>query len=159
MGTDDFDAVFGSEPSTSLLLRLTPALSPNWDTVGHDFLTNPGGSLEAIVNNLPLAGSDITSPIELAITQTVLDVLDPQQLGSTLNDALFDPNTSITAGLLNAADDLATAVLTANNDFPSQLGELATLEWQNMPELVSATPSTALADLSTLINPADFFGG
>ena len=57
-----------------------------------------------------------------------------------------------------SADDLATAVLTANNDFPSQLRELATLEWQNMSELVSATPSTALADLITLINPADFFG-
>jgi len=158
MGTDNFDAVFGSDPSTPLWLRLTPALSPNWDTVGHDFLTNPVGSLEALINNLPLAASDITSPIELAITQTVLDVLDPQQLGTTLSNALFDPNTSITAGLLNAADDLATAVLTANDDFPSQLSQLATVEWENMSELVSATPSTGLADLITLLNPADFFG-
>jgi hypothetical protein len=157
MGTDNFDAVFGSEPSTPLWLRLTPALSPNWDTVGHDFLTNPVGSLEAVINNLSLAASDITSPIELAVAQTVLDVLDPQQLGSTLEDALFDPNTSITAGLLNAADDLATAVLTANNDFPSQLSQLATVEWENMSELVSATPSTALADFIALLNPADFF--
>jgi hypothetical protein len=158
MGTDNFDAVFGSDPVTPLDLRLTPALAPDWATVDHDILTNPVGSLEAIFNNLPLAASDIGLPTELALGQTVLSLLLPQQLGSLLNDALFDPNTSITAGLLNAADDLATAVLTANDDFPSQLGELATLEWQNMSELVSATPSTALADLITLINPADFFG-
>jgi hypothetical protein len=157
MGTDNFDAVFGSEPSTPLWLRLSPALSPDWHTVAHDFLTNPVGSLEALINNLPLAASDVDSPIELAVAQTVLDVLNPQQLGSTLDDALVDPNTSITAGLLNAADDLATAVLTANDDFPSQLSQLATLEWANMSELVSATPSTALADLSTLLNPADLF--
>lgn len=50
-----------------------------------------------------------------------------------------------------SADDLATAVLTANNDFPSQLRELATLEWQNMSELVSATPSTGLADFIALL--------
>jgi hypothetical protein len=157
MGTDNFDAVFGSEPSTPLWLRLSPALSPDWHTVAHDFLANPVGSLEALINNLPLAASDVDSPIELAVAQTVLDVLNPQQLGSTLDDALVDPNTSITAGLLNAADDLATAVLTANDDFPSQLSQLATLEWANMSELVSATPSTALADLSTLLNPADLF--
>jgi hypothetical protein len=150
MGSGNFDAVFGSEPSTPLWLRLTPALSPNWDTVGHDFLTNPVGSIEALINNLPLAASDITSPIEFAVAQTVLDVLDPQQLGSTLEDALIDPNTSITAGILNAADDLATAVLNANNDFPSQLSQLATVEWENMSELVSATPSAGLADLITL---------
>jgi hypothetical protein len=157
MGTDNFDAVFGSEPSTPLWLRLTPALSPDWHTVAHDFLTNPVGSLEALINNLPLAASDVDSPIELAVGQTVLDVLDPQQLGSTLDDALVDPNTSITAGLLNAVDDLATAVLNANDDFPSQLSQLATLEWENMSELVSTTPSTALTDLSALLNPADFF--
>jgi hypothetical protein len=159
MGSDNFAAVFGSDPSTPLWLRLTPALSPNWDTVGHDFLTNPVGSFEALINNLPLAASDIDSPIELAVVQTVLDVLDPLQLGSTLDEALVDPNTSITAGLLNAADDLATAVLTANDNFPTQLSDLAALEWQNMSELVSATPSTGLADFIALLNPADFLAG
>jgi hypothetical protein len=159
MGSDNFAAVFGSDPSTPLWLRLTPALSPNWDTVGHDLLTNPVGSFEALINNLPLAASDIDSPIELAVVQTVLDVLDPLQLGSTLDEALVDPNTSITAGLLNAADDLATAVLTANDNFPTQLSDLAALEWQNMSELVSATPSAGLADFIALLNPADFFAG
>lgn len=157
MGTDNFDAVFGSDPATPLELRLTPALSPDWATVDHDILTNPVGSLEAIFNNLPLAAGDISLPTELALGETVLSLLLPQQLGSLLDDTVFDPNTGIIAGFLNARDDLATAVLTANNDFPSQLGSLATLEWENMPELVQATGSTLLADLSTLLNPADFF--
>jgi hypothetical protein len=159
MGTDNFDAVFGSDPTTPLELRLTPALAPDWATVDHDIVTNPVGSLEAIFNNLPLAASDITLPTELAVGDTVLSLLLPQQLGSLLDDTVFDPNTGIIAGFLNARDDLATAVLTANDDFPSQLGSLATAEWANMPELVQATGTTLLADLSTLINPADFFAG
>jgi hypothetical protein len=157
MGADNFDAVFGSEPVTPLALRFTPALSPDWATVDHDIVTNPVASLEAIFNNLPLAASDITLPMELGVGDTVLSLLLPQQLGSLFDETVFDPNTGIIAGLLNARDDLATAVLTANNDFPSQLGSLATAEWANMPELVQATGTTLLTDLSTLINPADFF--
>jgi hypothetical protein len=157
MGTDNFAAVFGSDPSTPLELRLTPALSPDWTTVDHDLLTNPVGSLEAIFNNLPLAASDINLPTELALGQTVLSLLLPQQLGSLFNDTVLDPNTGIIAGLLNARDDLATAVLTANNDFPTELGSVATAEWANMSELVQSTGSTLLAELGTLLNPADLF--
>jgi hypothetical protein len=157
MGTDNFDAVFGSEPVTPLALRFTPALSPDWTAVDHDIVTNPVASLEAIFNNLPLAASDITLPMELGVGDTVLSLLLPQQLGSLFDETVLDPNTGIIAGLLNARDDLATAVLTANNDFPSQLGSLATAEWANMPELVQATGTTLLTDLSTLINPADYF--
>ncbi|MGA8330583.1 MAG: hypothetical protein WB777_14955 [Mycobacterium sp.] len=159
MGSDDFDAVFGSDPATPLELRFTPALTPDWATIDHDIVTNPVASLEAIFNNLPLAASDISLPTELAIGDTVLSLLLPQQLGSLLNDTVFDPNTGIIAGFLNARDDLAAAVLTANDDFPSQLGNLATLEWADMPELVQATGSTLLADLGTLFNPAAIFAG
>ncbi|MGB8209506.1 MAG: hypothetical protein WCF69_18255 [Mycobacterium sp.] len=157
MGSDNFDAVFGSDPVTPLALRFTPALVPDWATVDHDIVTNPVASLEAIFNTLPLAGSDITLPMELGVGDTVLSLLLPQQLGSLLDETVFDPNTGIIAGLLNARDDLATAVLTANNDFPSALGSLATAEWANMPELIQATGSTLLTDLATLFNPADFF--
>jgi hypothetical protein len=152
MGTDNFDAVFGSEPVTPLALRFTPALSPDWATVDHDIVTNPVASLEAIFNNLPLAASDITLPMELGVGDTVLSLLLPQQLGSLFDETVLDPNTGIIAGLLNARDDLATAVLTANNDFPTQLGSLATAEWTNMPELIQATGSTLLTDLATLFN-------
>jgi hypothetical protein len=104
-----------------------------------------------------LASSDISLPTELALGQTVLSLLLPQQLGSLLNETVLDPNTGIIAGFLNARDDLATAVLTANNDFPSALDSLATLEWANMPELVQANAGTLIADLSTLLSPADLF--
>jgi hypothetical protein len=157
MGSDNFDAVFGSDPVTPLALRFTPALAPDWATVDHDIVTNPVASLEAIFNTLPLAGSDIALPMELGVGDTVLSLLLPQQLGSLLDETVFDPNTGIIAGLLNARDDLATAVLTANNDFPSALGSLATAEWANMPELIQATGSTLMTDLATLFNPADFF--
>jgi hypothetical protein len=159
MGSDNFDAVFGSDPVTPLALRLTPALTPEWGTVDHDIMTNPVGSLEAIFNNLPLAASDINLPMELAVGQTVLSLLLPQQLGSLLNDTVFDPNTGIIAGFLNARDDLATAVLTANNDFPSALGSLATAEWENISELVQSTPAIDLADLGLLLNPDALVSG
>jgi hypothetical protein len=154
MGPDDFAAVFGSDPSIPLDLRFTPALAPDWATVDHDLLTNPVGSLEAIFNTLPLAASDVTLPAELAVGQTALSLLLPQQLGSLFNDTVLDPNTGIIAGLLNARDDLATAVLTANNDFPTELGSLATAEWANMPELVQSTASTLLTELGSLLNGA-----
>jgi hypothetical protein len=150
MGTDNFAAVFGSDPVTPLALRFTPALAPDWTTVDHDIVTNPVTSLEAIFNTLPLATSDITLPMELGVGDAVLSLLLPQQLESLLDETVFDPNTGIIAGLLNARDDLATAILTANNDFPSELGSLATAEWANMPELIQATGSTLLADLAAL---------
>lgn len=151
MGKDNFDAVFGSDPVAPLALRFTDALSPDWDTVTHDFMTNPVGSLEAIFTNLPLLTSDINLPIDLAVGQTVLSLLLPGQLGSLFNNALFDPNSGIVAGLLNARDDLATAVLTANGDFPTQLGSEATQEWANMSELIQSTPAIDLTDLSALL--------
>jgi hypothetical protein len=153
VGSDNFAAVFGSDPTVPLELRLTPAFAPDWATVDHDLMTNPIVSLEAIVNNLPLAASDIRLPAELGVGQTVLSVLFPHQLGSLFNDTVLDPNTGIIAGLLNARDDLATAVLTANNDFPTELGSLATAEWANMSELVQSTSSTLLAELGSLLNP------
>ena len=159
MGSDNFDAVFGSDPVTPLALRFTPALAPDWSSVTHDLVSHPVTSLEAILNNLPLAASDVKLPVDLAIGQTALSLLLPQQLGSLVNDTLLDPNTGIIAGLLNARDDLATAVLTANDDFPTQLGTLATTEWANMPELVQTAASSLLADLGALFNPADIFTG
>jgi hypothetical protein len=157
MGADNFAAVFGSDPTIPLELRLTPAFAPDWSAVDHDLLTNPIGSLEAIFNNLPLVASDINLPTELALGQTVLSLLLPQQIGSLLNDTVFDPNTGIVAGFLNARDDLATAVLTANNDFPTELGGLATTEWANMTELVQSTSSNLLTELAALPSPADLF--
>ncbi|MDT5166515.1 MAG: hypothetical protein QOC88_3409, partial [Mycobacterium sp.] len=72
-------------------------------------------------------------------------------------DSVLDPNTGIIAGLLNARDDLATAVLSANNDFPTELGSMATEEWAHMTELAQSTSSTLLSELSALLNPTALF--
>ncbi len=157
LGASNFDAVFGSEPATPLELRFTPALTPDWATVDHDLVSNPVVSLEAIGNALPVAASDVSLPAELAVGDSVLSLLLPQQFESLLDETVLDPNTGIVGGILNARDDLATAVLTANNDFPAQLGSLATTEWASMPELLQANGSSLLADLSTMLNPAEWF--
>lgn len=158
LGSDNYDAAFGSQDATPMFLRLTPALSPDWDTVGHDIFTNPIGSLSAIFHNLPLAFSDVTLPMEFAAANLALSVLLPQQLLAALTDPLFDPNTSITAGLLNARDDLATAVLTANNGFPTELGPLATAEWAHMGDLTGGTDASAFAEFTSLLNSLDLSG-
>lgn len=83
----------------------------------------------------------------------MLSLLLPQQFATLFNDTVLDPNTGIIAGFLNARDDLATAILAANNDFPTELGATATAEWANMSDLVQSTSSTLLAELGTLLNP------
>jgi hypothetical protein len=127
---------------------------------------------------LDLAGKDMLLPLAWSVLRPVEDVLltglaahtaisdgSLQDLGSALStgvqllatdfsDALFDPNTGIIAGILNARDDLATAVFDANDSFPSEAGPLATAEWANMPELASVT---SLDDLGSVL--ADVFNG
>lgn len=147
MGNENYDAVFGAEPFTPIALRFTDALSPNWDAVMNSVLQHPMESLTAVWNNLPLLTSDINLPITLALAQTALSVVMPQLLIPAINGALFDPNTSILSGLLNARDDLATVILSANNAWPTELGELAAQQWANMSDLIANTPSFDLSDL------------
>jgi hypothetical protein len=147
MGNENYDAVFGSEPFTPIALRFTDALSPNWDAVMNSFFEHPAESLTAVWNNLPLLASDINLPITLALAQTALSVVMPQLLIPAINGALFDPNTSILAGLLNARDDLATVILTANDAWPTELGGQAAQQWANMADLIVDTPSWDLNDL------------
>ncbi|MEZ0383301.1 hypothetical protein [Mycobacterium sp. pW045] len=176
MGSDHYEAVFGVQPFTPMWLRLTPALSPDWGTVAKGFLANPSGTISALMNNLSLAGKDVELPMALTwslmgkeITQTVQAMQDGlstgdlsqvftalesggQQLGATLTDALFDPNISITAGILNARDDLATAVITANGGFPTEAGFLATLEWEVMSQLSQLSANSSPVDFSDAFN-------
>src|SRR5699024_6698486 len=115
----------------------------------------PAVSWSAIIDNLPLLWSDISLPINLAIGKAFLSLFLPggPQLDAIIHDALLDPNTSITAGLLNARGDLATAILTANDNCPSELSSQAAAEWANMSHLVDSTPPMTLAGLGEL-----FFG-
>lgn len=157
LGADNFAAAFGAEPETPLFLRFTPAFSPDLAAVAHDIVGNPTDSLSAIVHTLPVAFSDVALPIEFAAANLALSVLMPQQLLSALTDPIFDPNTSITAGLLNARDDLATAVLTAGGGFPTELGPLATAEWAHLDELTTGTLASQLTEFGSLLGSV--FGG
>ncbi|MGH3560675.1 MAG: hypothetical protein ACRDTN_02425, partial [Mycobacterium sp.] len=118
IGAGQFNEIFGGQTAVpSILDRLTPALSPNLVTVAHDILTDPHGSLTAIINNLPLAVKDIELPTVLAVlrlqevieqtTQAVHSDISSgdlsqvlaglgtgvQGLGTVFNETLTDPAT------------------------------------------------------------------
>ena len=147
MGRDNFELVFGSQPSTPIELRFTDALSPDWDAVMRSIMDHPMESLTSVWNALPVLTSDITLPITLALAQTAMSVLMPQMFITAIDDALFNPNTSILAGLLNARDDFATVILSGNDDWPTELSAQAAQQWANMSDLIANTPSFSLADL------------
>lgn len=147
MGRDNFESVFGSQPFTPIELRFTDALSPDWDVVMRSVFDHPMESLTSVWNALPVLSSDITLPITLALAQTAMSVVMPQMLLTAIDDALFNPNTSILAGLLNARDDLATAILSGNDYWPTELSAQAAQQWANMADLIADTPSFSLADL------------
>ncbi|MGH3562924.1 MAG: hypothetical protein ACRDTN_14315 [Mycobacterium sp.] len=165
MGADQFTELFGGQTDVpSVLDRMTEsALIPNLGTVAHNILTDPQGSLTAIMNNLPLAIQDIELPTILAVAR-LRDLFEQggagiQGLGALFNETLTDPATSISAGILNARDDLAVSVMNANSST-----EPSDTLWNSLSQVNQAlaqtlsnmlNPSTAAADFSTLLNPAD----
>lgn len=169
IGGEEFSQIFGGQADVpSVLERLTDsALIPDMGALGHAVVADPGGSLSAIVNNLPLLIKDVGMPMNLAAlrldllleqtNQTVIGDIrsgDLSQLSADVNAswnglvALFDetfsdPATSISAGILNARDDLAVALMHAGSytlsvdDFMStwdQLGQFG----QSSSEMLSA---------------------
>lgn len=147
VGPTEFNQIFGNQNEfngasgvPSVLDRMTdPSLMPNVDTLGQDILSDPNGSLIALIDNVPLAIKDVELPTILAAEGVEVDALqtaqavesdisssDPSQvltdlstglqgLETVFNDAVTDPTTSITAGILNARDDLATAIMNATS--------------------------------------------
>lgn len=189
VGADQFNAIFGSQQDVpSVLDRITEStLMPNLATVGQDILANPSGSLSAIVDNLPLAIKDVDLPAVLAslrmdevIGQTSQAVQSDissgewsqvtaalstgiQGLGTVFNETWTDPATSITAGILNARDDLAVSIMNAGSysplapsDFTSVADQLSQLD-QSVSQMLSAGLSYLLdpAGSTTLLDPAD----
>ncbi len=171
VGAEQFDQIFGGQHDVpSMLDRLTPAFSPNLVSVANDILANPAGTLSALINNLPLAIKDIELPTILLLerlhvlgaqtteaVQSALSSGDPSQLSAALgtgmhglaavfNQSLTDPATSITAGILNARDDLAVAIMNA----PSGIAPLS----ESVPLWVSLLDLNQ-ALLRTLASPAD----
>lgn len=129
VGVDKFNEIFGGQGTAlgapqaipSVYDRMTdPALIPSMSTIAHDFLTNPAGSLSAYIDNMPLAIKDV----ELPFLFTGFQLLEGLEYGDNLKgfetiftDMLTNPTTSVTAGILNARDDLSTAVMNAPQGF------------------------------------------
>jgi hypothetical protein len=179
MGDDQFSQVFGGQQDVpSILDRLTtPALNPNWDTVVHGLLTNPDGSLSAIVNNLPVVVKDIELPMVLALLRpevifaqtaenvqnaissdqwsAVLPALSQgiQGLGSVFSDTWTDPATSITAGILNAYNDLAVSIMNADTYAPLSLSDFTSV-WDQLSEFDQSVSQMLSAGLSALLDTA-----
>lgn len=152
IGADTFDQLFGGQDSVpSIFDRMTSAdLGPNWAGVFNNVLAHPEGSFNALLNNLPLAIKDLELPSVLAglqlqhFTEQTFAAMQTSDywsdsanlmasfnsFGTILNDALFDPATSISAGFLNARDDLSVALLNATDGT-----ELTNTLWAQLSEL------------------------
>lgn len=169
MGTDQFSAAFGGQADVpSVLDRMTdPALVPNLATVANEMLANPQGALTAMVQNFPLLVKDIQLPMVLAALR--LDLLlghapEASTLDTILNQTFIDPATSITAGFMNARDDLAVSLMNADSysptsfsDFASSWDELAQFE-QSVSQMLWAGLEYAFGApnaIASALDPAD----
>lgn len=152
IGADTFDQLFGGQDSVPSIFdrMVSPELGPNWAGVFNNVLANPEGSFNALINNLPLMIKDVELPSVLAglqlqhLTEQTFAAMQTGEywsdssnllssfnaFGTVINDALFDPATSITAGFLNARDDLSVGLLNATDDT-----ELTNTLWAQLSEL------------------------
>lgn len=158
------------EQVPTVLDRMTdPSLIPNLATILDDIKADPSGALLAIKDNLSLAVKDIEWPtvlaalrVEVVIEQTIHAVQSDissghssqaltdlitglQGLGPVFDETWTDPASSITAGFLNARDDLAVSIMNASSYSVSPSGAASVAD-----ELQALNPGTALADFNTL---------
>lgn len=153
VGTDKFNEIFGSQSNVpSVLDRITQsALNPDYVDLARGIFANPAGSLSAVVQNIPLAVQDIVNPMvlsalrcDLLINQTLTQIRaglasgnitavvaalgnGVRGLGTIINQTLTDPGTSVTAGFLNARDDLSVALNRADSYSPLTMGNIKTV--------------------------------
>lgn len=139
-----------------------PSLIPSLAAIVKHILADPTGAALAIKDNLSLAAKDIAMPTVLAVLR--VDVLGEQTaqsvqsdmptghsaqvladlgtflqgLGTVLNETLTDPATSITAGFLNARDDLAVSVINAASY--AALADLSTVVPSGAGSLLDVLP-------------------
>ncbi|MCV7348471.1 DUF1214 domain-containing protein [Mycolicibacterium rhodesiae] len=150
IGADQFAQIFGSQANVpSVFDRMTnPAMRPDVASLFQSVLADPSRSLAAIVANLPLATQDILNPIalsalrvDLLVAKTALAIQKNLAAGNVpgavtalgagiqgiepiIKQTWIDPATSITAGLLNARDDLSVAIANASNYSPLSIGDV-----------------------------------
>ncbi len=133
IGAEQFDSIFGTQLNVPSVLdrMLDPMLMADPTTVIHDLLTNnPGDMLSAIVQNFPTLLQDIQMPAVLAALRLSMLVDSglpglATGLGTWLESTFADPATSITAGLLNARDDLSVVIMNADKYSPLSFGDLS----------------------------------
>ncbi|MGD9622680.1 MAG: hypothetical protein AB7G47_21500 [Mycolicibacterium sp.] len=156
IGAQEFVQLFGSQSNLPSVLDravLDRSLIPNFLPMVETFVTDPLRSLGAIVNNLPLMVQDIVLPMVLATLRWNLLVgqTSAAELGNLLSgnlggvvaeywagfqdavglveQTLFDPATSIAAGILNARDAFAVAMTNASSYSP--------LSWSDIRDAMS----------------------
>jgi hypothetical protein len=190
IGAQQFNAIFGGQTDVpSIADRLTsPALIPDLQTIGHDIATTPvADTLSAVIQNVPLFAKDVEIPAVLAdlrldtvVAQTAQALQSDissgdlsqamtalgtgaQGLGTVLRETFTDPSTSVTAGILNARDDLAVSIMNAGNysaltstDFTSVVDQMSALD-QSVSQMLSAGSAlfdpTNVASLSADLAP------
>jgi len=138
IGDAAYAEIFGTPVGLSLAQRLDPANSPDLLAAAQAILNNPIGSFNSIVDELPQIGNEVALPTVLAVARFAkvvsslavdlnADVASGQlvhipetmlaagqDLSSVMVKTVSDRDTSITAGLLNARDDVAFALSTAD---------------------------------------------
>ncbi len=162
IGSGTFDQLFGTQDSYAPLAeRFTDVFDPS--TAVQNIINNPLGSMSAVVQSLPQAFKELEYPLILAMARgakALADTLqsmdggmssgngfdlfsaliqsfaDPDGLASVFAQTLFDPGTSITAGLLNARDAIQFALVTGVHDTPG-LWQLATEAQESLAQITA----------------------
>lgn len=158
--------------------RMTdPALMPSLTSLVNDIVADPNGALLALKDNLSLAANDVVMPTELAAERLLVLIEQTTQalqadvsgghwsqlltdlgtgvqgLGTIVDETLTDPATSITAGFLNARDDLAVPLMNAASYATSPGGAASVTD--SLSELVQTlsqvlNPTTALDNFTSM---------
>jgi len=160
VGSQQFDTIFGSQQDVpSVLNRMTDSsLMPSLGSVITAFLENPGHATAAIIDNWALAAKDIELPAVLNTLRMEMITGDTIQairgdfssgdfsqawtdltgglrdLGGVLDQMWTDPATSITAGFLNARDDLSVSILNSGSHSQLALSDF-TSAWDELSDL------------------------
>ncbi|HEU4360342.1 MAG TPA: DUF1214 domain-containing protein [Mycobacterium sp.] len=170
---------YGAPQSVPTVLdrMVDPSLVPHLATLIKDIVADPHGAMAAIKDNLHIAVTDVEMPTVLAAlrlevlveqtAQSVKGAISSGQwsqalsdlvkglggLGTVLNEITTDPGTSITAGLLNARDDLAVSIMNASSYATASSGSASVPEsLSQLAQSVSQAldPNTAWTDFSAL---------
>lgn len=177
VGAEQFEQIFGGQQDVpSVMDRMTDATwMPNLGSVINTFLADPSGATAAFVENLPLALKDIELPMVLAtlrmemiagdafkaieadlssnqFSQAITDLTAGiRDLNGAFDQMWTDPATSVTAGFLNARDDLATSILNSDGHPALTAGDLTSVSDQ-MTELYQAAQQMLSAGMGYLFD-------